>query len=138
MDADYGMRSSSYLPAGSTDSSPQPILPAGGGIGGNPSLWAPVSRVSFTVTNTGEVAGSEAGQVYVALGNGEPPKVLRGFDKKYIKAGESQEFSVDLLRRDVSIWDTDAQDWRMVEEVTLFVGPSSWKLPLSQVLNLQS
>lgn len=94
-------------------------------------------EVSFTVTNAGAVAGCEVGQVYVALGNGEPPKVLRGFDKNYIEPGESAVFTTELLRRDLSIWDTDAQNWRMVDEATLFVGSSSRKLPLSQVLSLQ-
>ena len=136
MDADYGLPSSSYLPPGSSNSSAQPILPAGGGVECSPGLWQAVYRVSATVTNTGEVAGSEVAQVYVALGNGEPSKVLRGFDKNFVEPGESKQFSVDLLRRDLSIWDTDAQDWTMVEEVTVFVGPSSSMLPLSQVLKL--
>ena len=44
-------------------------------------------------------------------------------------------FKTELLRRDLSIWDTDAQDWIMVEKAIVFVGPSSRTLPLSEVLN---
>lgn len=138
MDKDYGVPSSKWLPQASTDSSPQPILPAGGGIGGNPGLWEPVYKVAATITNTGDVAGSEVAQVYLALGNGEPPKVLRGFEKVAVAAGGSEEFEVELLRRDLSYWDTGAQDWVMVKEATVFVGGSSRKLPLSQDLSVEA
>lgn len=137
-DAHYGEPSSSWLPAGATDSSAQPILPAGGGIGGNPGLWESVTKVSATIKNTGEVAGHEVPQLYVALGNDEPPKVLRGFDRIYIEPGESQTFEAQLMRRDLSTWDTESQNWVMVDEATIYVGCSSRKLPLSQKVDLRA
>jgi hypothetical protein len=38
-DPDYGEPASEYIPAGGTDGSPQPLLPAGGAPGGNPGLY---------------------------------------------------------------------------------------------------
>ena len=82
--------------------------------------------------------GHEAVQLYVSLGNGEPPKVLRGFDRLCIQPGESATFNAQLLRRDLSTWDTASQNWVMSDEVTIFVGASSRILPLQQSLKLGS
>lgn len=38
-DPDYGMPAASYIPANAQNGSAQPILPAGGGLGGNPELY---------------------------------------------------------------------------------------------------
>ena len=100
-------------------------------------MWEPVLTVSATITNTGEVAGHEVAQLFVALGNGEPPKVLRGFDKIYIEPGEAGTFEAQLLRRDLSTWNTQGQNWVMSSEVTVYVGSSSRKLPLEQEVSLQ-
>ena len=58
---DYGVPG--YVPAGSQDGSPQPLLPAGGGPGGNPALYDVMYQVTATITNTGNVAGDEVAQL---------------------------------------------------------------------------
>ena len=123
----------SHLPANATDSSPQPRLPASGGPGGNPMLWDVLYTVSATVTNTGKVAGEEIAQVYVSLGGeGDPKRVLRGFERLSVQPGESAVVTVDLTRRDLSNWDEGAQDWVVRGgEKMVFVGASSRNLPLS-------
>ncbi|RMZ85792.1 hypothetical protein DV737_g363, partial [Chaetothyriales sp. CBS 132003] len=118
----YGESSDQYLPTGFDDGSPQPILPAGGAPGGNPGLWEIVATVSCTITNTGGVDGDEVAQLYVELGDGEPPKVLRGFDRITIPAGSSATFSTDLTRKDVSVWDTASQDWIEVVNPIIYWG----------------
>ena len=55
--------------------------------------------VTFTLTNTGKVDGSEAAQVYVSCKNGKvarPKKELKGFVKVALKAGESKKVTVTL------------------------------------------
>jgi beta-glucosidase len=55
--------------------------------------------VTFTITNTGNVDGSEAAQVYVSCKNGKvarPKKELKGFAKVALKAGESKKVTVIL------------------------------------------
>lgn len=135
-DKNYGRLSSEWLPPGYNNASAQPLVPAGGGTGGNPCLWEPLINVSATITNTGKVAGHEAAQLYVALGNGEPPKVLRGFDRVYVEACSRETFQAQLLRRDLSTWDSGRQDWVTVDEVTIYVGASSRDLPLKEVVKL--
>jgi beta-glucosidase len=91
-DKDYGQPPSEWLPPGYNNVSAQPLLPAGGGIGGNPCSWKHLYNVSATITKIGTVEGYEVTQLHVALGNGEPPKVLRGFGRIYIEPGESAMF----------------------------------------------
>ena len=133
-DPHYGYPSSQYLPAGAMDSSPQPLLPAGGAPGGNPGLYDVLYEVSATITNTGSVPGDEVAQLYVSLGGDEPAIVLRGFDRLTIAAGTSATFTAQLTRRDLSTWDTASQNWVMVPCPTVYVGSSSRNLPLSATL----
>lgn len=133
-DPDYGDDAQNYLPAGFDDGSAQPVLPAGGAPGGNPGLWEVVATVTATITNTGSVDGDEVPQVYLGLGEGEPPKVLRGFDRLTIPAGGSAQFVAELTRKDVSVWDVVSQNWVEVENPTVYVGSSSRKTPLQGTL----
>ncbi|TGZ78166.1 glycoside hydrolase family 3 protein [Ascodesmis nigricans] len=132
-----------YLPAGSSITpgpypypdgytTPPPLSPAGGAQGGNPSLWDPLLRVSFTLTNTGPVAGAEVAQLYVVpptdSGVVMPVRQLRGFEKVFLQPGESRVVEMELTRREVSFWDIEGQSWRVpVPGVGVTVGESSRK-----------
>ena len=134
-DPEYGRPTSDYVPAGATDGSPQPLLPAGGAPGGNPGLWDTLYTVTATIANTGGVEGDEVAQLYVSLGVGEPAVVLRGFDRLTIAPGASATFEAGLTRRDLSTWDTASQNWVPASgPVTVYVGSSSRNLPLSSTL----
>jgi len=41
----------------------------------------------------------------------EPPKVLRGFERVYLEAGESKTVTLPLTQRDVSYWNVVNQKW---------------------------
>jgi beta-glucosidase len=82
------------------------VQPAQAGTpGGAPGLWDVLYTISATVSNVGKFDGQEVAQLYLALGNGEPIRQLRGFNKTMIKAGQSVDVSFDVTRRDMSIWD---------------------------------
>ncbi|KAF7185498.1 Beta-glucosidase 1 [Pseudocercospora fuligena] len=107
---DYG--DDSFIPEGARDGSAQPIPPAGGAPGGNPELWDVLYEVTVNITNTGKVVGDEVAQLYVSLGGEYDPKiVLRGFERVPINPGETVKVNFDLLRRDISNWDTVSQNW---------------------------
>lgn len=133
-DSNYGV--SGFIPAGSQDSSPQPLLPAGGAPGGNPQLYDVLYRVTATITNTGDISGAEVPQLYLSLGGPSDPKVvLRGFERLSIDPGSSATFTVDLTRRDVSNWNPAVQNWVISDyNKTVHVGTSSRKLLLSAPL----
>ena len=136
-DPSYGQTAAEFLPPHATDGTPQPLLAAGGAPGGNPELWDVLYTVTATIKNTGKVNGEEVPQLYVSLGGPNDPKiVLRGFDRLSIDAGQSATFSADILRRDLSNWDTVSQNWVITNyPKKIFVGPSSRNLPLSQTLS---
>lgn len=133
-DSNYGVPG--FIPAGSQDGSSQPLLPAGGAPGGNPELYDVLYQVTATITNTGNISGSEVPQLYISLGGPSDPKVaLRGFERLPIGPGQSAKFSVDLTRRDVSNWNPAVQNWVISDhKKTVYLGKSSRKLLLSAPL----
>lgn len=58
--------------------------------------------VSFTITNTGDVAGKEAAQVYMTLPDkaGQPTKRLVNFEKVDLEPGESERVTVRINHDD--------------------------------------
>ncbi|MFJ8236413.1 beta-glucosidase [Ureibacillus sp. NPDC094379] len=58
--------------------------------------------VSFTITNTGDVAGKEAAQVYLTLPDkaGQPTKRLVNFEKVDLEPGESERVTVRINHAD--------------------------------------
>ncbi|GJC97754.1 hypothetical protein ColKHC_06580 [Colletotrichum higginsianum] len=84
--------------------------------GGLKDLWSSVASASVKITNSGSVAGSTVPQLYVAFPQdstpkGTPVRVLRGFEKVHLEAGQSAKVVFNLNRRDVSYWDDQAQQW---------------------------
>lgn len=119
-------------------STPQPLSPAGGAEGGNPSLWDVHLEVNVSVTNTGTRPGKEVLQVYLSFPEsvvdeetGEavdfPVRVLRGFEKVEVGVGKTRVVSVRLTRRDFSWWCVRRGNWVMPTEgaFTVSVGRSS-------------
>ncbi|KAH9178040.1 glycoside hydrolase family 3 protein [Lactarius sanguifluus] len=99
-------------------------------IGSSTALWLhrPAFSVSFTVKNTGAVAGTEIPQVYLHFPPraGEPPSVLRGFTDVDLQPGQAQSVMITLSRYDLSIWDVVGQSWiRPSGSYSLSVGASS-------------
>ena len=125
-----------FIPSDAQSSSPQPLTPASGAPGGNPGLYDVLFQVECTITNTGKIPGEEVAQLYLNLGGEyDPKRVLRGFERLSIQPGKSTTFHVDLLRRDVSNWDTQTQNWvDRGRDKMVFVGASSRNTPLEGVL----
>lgn len=116
--------------------------PAGGGEGGNPSLYDEHILVSVDLKNTGDRIGKQVVQVYISFpGNvidsstGSivefPVRVLRGFEKVEIAAGETTKVEVRLTRKDLSYWSVGYQNWVIPDsDIVVAVGASSRDLPL--------
>lgn len=108
----------------------QPPSQAGGDEGGNPDLWETYVVVSVDVKNTGALGGKAVPQLYLSYPESSgvefPVRVLRGFEKLYLKDGESKSVEFRLTRRDLSYWNVELQNWAMVDgEYTFAVGGSS-------------
>ncbi|EPE05491.1 glycoside hydrolase family 3 protein [Ophiostoma piceae UAMH 11346] len=115
--------------------------------GGQADLWDELVTVTANVSNTGKMAGAEVAQLYITLPgagtgssnngssssslDGTPIRQLRGFDKSFLNVSSSSTVSFALTRRDLSIWDVDAQKWLLqAGNYTVSVGGSSRNLPL--------
>ena len=90
--------------------------------------------VSFDIKNTGKMDASEIAQVYVHDVESSVPrplKELKGYDKVFLKKGETQRLSIVLNEDAFSYYDMDNHQF-VVEKGTfeIWVGPSSKKLPL--------
>ncbi len=84
--------------------------------------------VSATVTNTGQVAGSDVAQLYLddPAAAGEPPRQLKGFQKVTLQPGQSTTVHFTLSGHDLSYWNDKASGW-VVPDGTfgVYVGDSS-------------
>lgn len=100
--------------------------------GGQSDLWDELVRVTADVQNTGTVNGTEVAQLYLQVPDTNRPRVLRGFDKPLLNAGETASVVFPLTRRDLSVWDTVAQKWALQPGTyAVFVGASSRDLRLN-------
>jgi beta-glucosidase len=102
--------------------------------GGHEDLWDEIATVYADVQNTGAVEGKEVAQLYIGIPGG-PARQLRGFEKKSLMPGESVTVVFPLTRRDLSVWDVEAQKWKKGDYM-VYVGSSSRKLPLVGTLTV--
>ena len=91
--------------------------------------------VTFSVTNTGKFDGAEVCQVYVRDVESSvyrEDKALKGFEKVFLKVGETKEVTVRLDKRSFAFYDVERKDW-VVEtgEFEILVGASSRDVRLS-------
>ena len=71
-------------------------------------------EVSATLRNTGEVAGAQVVQLYIAdteASVARPSKELKGFEKVYLKPGESRQVKFTIGSDALSYFDAAAHDW---------------------------
>jgi beta-glucosidase len=97
--------------------------------------------VSYNVKNTGKKAGAEVSQVYVKDNEASlvrPEKELKGFEKTYLKPGETKRVSVRLDDEAFRMFNPIKHQW-VVEpgEFTVFVGSSSADLRLTGKLTVK-
>ena len=106
--------------------------------GGHPQLWDELFTVRCEITNTGEVGGFEVPQLYLGIpGEDTPEKQLRGFERVFLEAGESRTIEFGLTRRDASVWDVVAQQWRLLDGTyAVRVGASSRDIRLAGTLSV--
>jgi beta-glucosidase len=99
--------------------------------------------VTFTVKNTGNIAGSEIAQLYISWPShsalSHPPLTLKAFSKLFLEAGASRSVELPLDKYAVSSWSESSEKW-VVENgsYTISVGTSSQELPLTAKMTVRS
>ncbi len=96
--------------------------------------------VTFDVTNTGRVEGSEVAQLYVSDPSAKatrPERELKGFEKIRLAPGESKHVSLTLDARAFSYWDEANHKWTIDPgKFVIRVGDSSENAPLHADITL--
>ena len=96
--------------------------------------------VSFTVTNKGERDGAEVAQLYVSCKNGKayrPAKELKGFQKVFLKAGESQRVSIAFDDKTFRYFDMTDNAWAVEDaDYDICIAKNAHEVVLSSVLHV--
>ncbi len=119
----------------------EPLYPFGYGLSytsfeyGEPTLSATeISSgddltVSVEVSNSGDVAGEEVVQLYIADKSSSDPrpiKDLRGFERILLNPGESKTVTFNLTSRDLAYWNIEKHEYLpTVGKYEIMVGSSS-------------
>ncbi len=97
--------------------------------------------VTASITNTSKTDGAEVVQLYlndVKASVPRPLKELKGFDKIWLKAGETGQVSFTLNQRDLSFWDINTNDWLAESgEFKVMIGSSVEDIRLQKSFNYQ-
>jgi beta-glucosidase len=99
----------------------------------------PARQVTVQLKNTGPRAGAEVVQLYVGMPDaaGEPPRVLKGFQKIMLQPGESRAVSLDLPDATLYVFDANRKAWTLVEGAyQVMVGASSRDIRQQGVLTI--
>jgi beta-glucosidase len=135
---EYSSLSFNLVPDGIAKANLQYLVPEAPAMvqGGNPLLYEKIALVDFRVSNTGSFAASEVAQLYIGIPN-SPPRQLRGFTKKFLAPGQTENFHFDLTRRDLSIWSTHEQNWVLQKgNYPIYVGASVLDIKLQGFLSI--
>jgi Fibronectin type III-like domain len=95
---------------------------------------------TFTVTNTGKLAGAEVAELYVGQANpsiSRPIKELKGFQKVFLQPGQSQTVTIRLNQRSFAYFNANTGTWDALPGTyNVLVGASSQNTPLAGTVTL--
>lgn len=126
----------------------QPLFPFGFGLSYTHYQYSDLAlapdtsgslQVSFSLENTGGRAGTETAEVYLGFpaAAGEPPKVLRGFQRVTLAAAEQTRVTIELPPVAFSYWNTTVHARTIASgRYQVFVGGSSSALTLQSAFDV--
>ena len=93
-------------------------------------------KVKAMIKNTGKVDGADVVQVYVGSkgakdGADRPVKLLKGFQRVELQAGESKTVEISISKDDLRFWTLGG--WILDDAYTVYVGDDSKKAMLCKV-----
>ena len=79
-------------------------------------------EISLLVQNTGAVDGKTVIQIYTAAPGEREEKLLKGFKKVFVKAGETVQETVTVQKADLQFYDPATKTWYLADHYRFFVG----------------
>ena len=93
-------------------------------------------EVSATIKNIGEIAGTEAVQLYVSHKDSivdKPEKELKGFEKIYLEPGEAKQVKFALTEKDFEYYNICLRKWHTESGIySIMIGASSQDIRLEE------
>lgn len=87
-----------------------------------------IIKVRADVSNQGSVDADEVAQVYVGSENSEkdrPVKLLKGFKRVSVKAGETVKAEIDVEIEDIKFYNPEKGEWELDESYVIYAGSDS-------------
>ena len=87
-----------------------------------------IIEVSADIKNIGSVDGDEVLQVYVSSDNSDrdrPVKLLKGFKRVEVKAGESVRAKVEVVIEDIRFYNPQKCEWELDKKYAILAGTNS-------------
>jgi beta-glucosidase len=98
------------------------------------------ATVTFTIKNTGKLAGADVAQVYVHQQKSNlqrPQKELKGFQKVFLQPGESKTITISLDENAFQYFNDNLNKWVLEPgKFDVLVGSSSREIKLTGTVNL--
>ncbi|MBR3439158.1 MAG: glycoside hydrolase family 3 C-terminal domain-containing protein [Clostridia bacterium] len=79
-------------------------------------------EISLTVKNTGSYDGKTLVQVYAGAQGENAVKLLKGFRKVFVKAGETVRETVSVCKDDLKFYNPGKKTWFFADDYTFYVG----------------
>lgn len=96
-------------------------------------------NVSFTIKNTGNYDSDEVTQLYASFPDSKverPAKALKGFNRVFVKQGESASVTIPVKASDLAYWDSSNHLWTLEPgRITISIGSSSEDTRLTTEIN---
>ena len=100
-----------------------------------------IIKVSFDLTNIGDIGGHEVTQLYIRdieSSHVQPFKRLKKFNKYFIKVDEIKKITFELNSNDFKYWNPDLKNWYLQPgQFEIQIGSSSADIHLSQTISWQ-
>ena len=97
--------------------------------------------VTCRVTNEGNYEGADVVQIYVGKPNSQVAramKELKGFEKVFLKKGESRQISIDVTIDTLSYYDENTSAWTLEKgDYYVYVGNSSDRISKTIRINVE-
>lgn len=79
-------------------------------------------EISLKIKNKGKLDGKSVVQVYAGADGEQAAKLLKGFKKVFVAAGETAEATVSIRKNDLKFYNPDKKQWYLGKKYTFYVG----------------